>query len=241
MGSNVHSLRTLMIAAVVAGLVVFAVLGCGGSSGEAEEGEESAETLNVPASLGATESDAEGVVELALLADRAGMRTKAAKLKADADDAASGPLADVDVGAEELRQLRERAARVDELAREDGMTLEVALAANAVSALMPRLFAHFEVTVPPEVLELDYLEREVELRSRIHEDQAVSMTITQLRRTWQQLRPQVIDAGGKETAALFAKHVAALQRLRRKGDESALQREARNGLELVDGLERVFA
>jgi hypothetical protein len=165
----------------------------------------------------------------------------AAKLKADADKAASGALSDANIPAEELRRLRERAARVDELAAGGGDALEVALAANAVSALMPGLFGHFEATVPPDVLELDYLERETELRSLAHEDVAVAAAVDRLARTWKHLRPEVIDAGGGDEAARFAEHITALERLRRERDADALRREATNGLELVDKLERVFA
>ena len=119
--------------------------------------------------------------------------------------------------------------------------MEVALAANAVSGLMPTLYAHFDVAVPTAVLELDYLEREAQLRSLAHEDVAAGSAVEQLRRTWQRLRPQVVDSGGQDEAARFAEHLAAMERLRRERDASGLQEEAKNGLELVDELERVFA
>lgn len=239
-----RSLRLFTIGVIaVAFLLVVAVVACGGGSSEAEENEgaEAAESVSVPASLGATESDAEGIVDVALSDDRAGLRRMTAELKADADQAASGPLADAGVPTAELSRLRGRAAHVDELARGDGEALEVALAANAVSALMPGLFAHFEVTVPPAVLELDYLEREAQLRSLAHDDVAVRAALKRLERSWRQLRPQVLDAGGEDEAAHFAEHLSAMERLSREQDASALQHEAADGLELVDELERVFA
>ena len=55
------------------------------------------------------------------------------------------------------------------------------------------------------------------------------------------LRPQVGDSGGRDEAARLADHLAAMERLRRERDAGGLQEEAKNGLELVDELERVFA
>jgi hypothetical protein len=236
-----RSVRTLTIG-VVALALLFLLAACGGGSSEAEEeeGEEAAEVVSVPASLGATEADAEGIVDVALSDDRAGLREQAAHLKADAEQAAMGPLAEANVPADKLRELRGRAANVDELAR-GGKALEVALAANAVSGLMPALYGYFDVAVPTAVLELDYLEREAQLRSMAHEDAAAAAAVGQLRRTWQRLRPQVVGSGGQDEAASFAEHLAAMERLRREGDAGGLQDEAKNGLELVDELERVFA
>lgn len=238
-----RSRRLLTIGALA--LVSLCLLAaCGGSEGEGEEGEEAeaAEVAgSVPTSLGATEADAEGIVDVALSDDRAGLRQQAARLKADAEQAASGALADAKVPADELDELRGRASNVDELAKSDGEALKVALAANAVSGLMPALYAHFDVKVPTAVLELDYLEREAQLRSLAREDAAAAAAVERLGRTWKQLRPQVDGAGGKDEATRFAEHLAAMERLRRERDASGLEEEAKKGLELVDELERVFA
>ena len=237
--------RRLLTIGVLALALLCLLAACGGGSseGEGEEGEEAeaAEVAgSVPASLGATEADAEGIVDVALSNDRAGLREQASHLKADAEQAASGALADANVPADDLRELRRRAANVDELAKA-GKTLEVAIAANAVSGLMPALYAHFDVKVPTAVLELDYLEREAQLRSLAHEDAAAAAAVERLGRTWKQLRPQVEGAGGDDEATRFADHLAAMERLRRARDASGMEEEAKKGLELVDELERVFA
>ena len=103
------------------------------------------------------------------------------------------------------------------------------------------LYGHFDVAVPTAVLELDYLEREAQLRSMAQEDAAAAAAVGQLQRTWQRLRPQVVGSGGQDEAARFAEHLAAMGRLRRERDAGGLLDEAKNGLELVDELERVFA
>ena len=133
-----HADHRTFTAALTIGVVALALLfllaACGGGSseGEGEEGEEAAEVVSVPASLGATEADAEGIVDVALSSDRAGLREQAAHLKADAEQAASGPLADANVSADELESCA-GAPRTWTSARPTDGALEVALAANAVS------------------------------------------------------------------------------------------------------------
>jgi hypothetical protein len=241
LGLRVRGNRSLRRLAVMSTALLFllALAACGGSSeSEGEEGEETPSTI--PASLDATESDAEDIVDRALGNDRDAVRAKAAELKEDAADAAA-PLSEADVPEQRIDELRTRAAHVDELAVGDADTLEIALAANDVSALMPEMFARFDPEIPADVLALDYLDREAQLRSLAHEDAKVSTAVDELERTWAKLRPEVESAGGDEEAADFADHVAAMKKLRDSHDDAALQKEAVRGLELVDVLERVFA
>ena len=105
---------------------------------------------------------------------------------------------------------------------------------------MPALFAHFEPAVPPDVLELDYLDREAQLRSLANEPSKVSSAVGRLEQTWRDVRHDVVAAGGEQEAERFSEHVAAMKRLSASGDVEALRREAVNGLNLVDELEQVF-
>ena len=61
----------------------------------------------------------------------------------------------------------------------------------------------------------------------------------ELARTWAQVRPKVIAAGGTAQAAAYQAHVSALKRLPPAG-RVKLQAEAVRGLALVDELENVF-
>jgi hypothetical protein len=241
MHANQHPLRFKAALAVVLACVLIFAAACGSSEEGEEEGDETpAAQSAVPESLDATESDAEDIVDLALANNRAELRQKAGELKTDAGEAADS-LGEEDAPEDDLTQLRERASKVDELATGDAEPLQVALAANAVSALMPSLFGLFETDIPPDVLKLDYLDREAQLRSLAHENDKISAAVDELEQTWNGLRPQVVDAGGDDEAAKFAQHVAAMKKLAIAGNATALQREAVNGLELVDVLENVFA
>jgi hypothetical protein len=135
--------------------------------------------------------------------------------------------------------LIERARLVDGIARR-GEALRVSLAANQVSALMPEFYARYADPVPPEVLKLDYLDREAELRSRAGDRPAVRRAVDELSSTWSGLRPRVVRLGAAGVAAGYTRHVAAMRRLVRRSSGAALRRQARTGLELVDRLEGAF-
>lgn len=193
----------------------------------------------VPAALQATESAAEDIVDFALQRQRGKLVRTSRALEASAKGPATKALRAAGVPSAEIASLRVRAERVAELAP-DASPLRVALAANRVSELMPRLYARFDAPVPPAVLALDYLDREAQLRSLAGEQDRVRAAAADLASTWQQLRTRVVAVGGRSEAGRYDAHVAAMKRLARSERPAALQREAVHGLELVDELERAF-
>jgi hypothetical protein len=225
-----------------------AVSGCGG--GENAGATATQETLRhaptpraakqrVPPSLGEVESSAEDIVDFARQGERAKAVAAARELRRAAEGTAASDLTKAGVEDARIAALQARARVVASVAPRADL-LRIALAANQVSALMPDLYARYSDPVPPAVLELDYLDREAQLRSLARDRTAVATAVSALSSTWAGLRPRVIDAGGAEVAARYAHHVAAMRRLARGSGERALQREAVNGLALVDRLEQVF-
>jgi hypothetical protein len=192
----------------------------------------------VPEVLGDLESSAEDTVDYALAHDRARVEAEARSLRSTANGPAAVALARAGVPAADVALLRARAGHVAELSRR-GSYVSIALAANAVSQLMPRLYGRFRSSVPALVLRLDYFDREAQLRALAGQGGLVESAIDGLRRAWPRVRPKVIAAGGAAEAAAFDRHVAAMARLR-AGDRRAVEAEAVRGLELVDDLERVF-
>jgi hypothetical protein len=138
----------------------------------------------------------------------------------------------------EISELERRATRLRQLARAGAFT-SVALAANAISGLMPGLYAHFADGVPPAVLRLDYLDREIQLRSLADRAGHAPSLVAQLASTWAGLRAKVLARGGVREANAFDRHVAAMKRLEHTSG-TRLQAEAVNGLALVDEVEAVF-
>jgi hypothetical protein len=217
--------------------------GCGGSEGsdeveQAEAAEMNASESPVPGKLASTKSGAEDIIASALSGDRGAVVAGASTLADASNGATAGVLSRAGVPDTTVAELEKRTTRLARLAR-DGSFVEVALAANAVSQLMPSLFRRFHDRVPAEILALDYLDREAQFRSLAGQTTAVAAAVTGLARTWTRVRPKVVAAGGGQEAKAYQAHVAAMKRLSPAAAD-AIQAEARRGLELVDQLERVF-
>jgi len=193
----------------------------------------------VPSSLDAVESDAEDMVDSALAGDRAELVRQAARLKTAVRGGAATTLTRAGVAPARIRLLQSRADRVAQLAH-SGSFLSVALAANAISALMPEFYARFSGAAASEVLRLDYLDREAQLRSLAGQRLRIPTIVAELDSSWKAVRPRIVARGGTREAKAFDQHVAAMRR-RLAGSAKALQDEAVRGLALVDELERVLA
>lgn len=192
-----------------------------------------------PTALSTLESSAEDTVDYALAGDRGSVVAEAARLRTEANGEASRDLTRSGVRSSDIALLRKRSDRVARLSH-SGPFVEVALSANAVSQLMPGLYAHFRNPVPPTILKLDWADREAQLRSLAREPARVGPAVAVLRRTWSLVRPRVVAAGGATEAAAYDRHIAAMSRLDPRAGKR-LQAEASRGLELVDDLERVFS
>jgi hypothetical protein len=105
---------------------------------------------------------------------------------------------------------------------------------------MPEFYARYDVAIPPDVLKLDYLDREALLRSRARQDSTVRKAVNDLASTYAELRSKVSEAGGDKEARDFTRHVESMERLAQGSNRQTLQEEAARGLEPVDALETVF-
>ena len=235
--------RALVVALLAGGIVgaVTTASGCGDSNRGSNGNTSSTRTPRgpVPASLGDVESGAEDTIDFARQHERSRVVATARELRRAADRRATEDLRRAGVPAGRIAALADRARLVAAIAPHAKL-LRVSLAANQVSALMPELYARYADPVPPDVLKLDYLDREAQLRSLAGDTAAVTAAVDELSSTWTRLRPKVIDADGRRVAATFGRHVAAMRRLVSGSDNAALRREAVTGLELVDRLEEVF-
>jgi hypothetical protein len=193
----------------------------------------------VPASLTALESNAEDLVDVALAHDRAGVNAKASALAAAAGGTTGATLVAAGTSKRDIAALKGLVTLVARLSHAGSYT-SVALAANAVSARVTELYAHFADPVPVAVRRLDYLDREAQLRSLAGQAKAVPPVVARLAATWTPLRRSVVGHGGATVATAYTRHVAAMRRLA-KAPGSAFRREAVNGLNLVDELESVFS
>jgi hypothetical protein len=231
----------LLVAGIVAAGGALSITGCAGEGGgeEAAEVEAPSSESRVPGTLAAAESSAEDIVGFALSRDRSHVVATATSLKAAASGSTGAALTESGVSPATVALFRRRANRLAQLAS-TGSFIDIALAANAVSQLMPGLYGRFRNPVPTAILALDYLDREAEFRSLAHQPELVAPTVRQLSRTWVLVRPKVVAAGGEREAAAYQAHVAAMQELS-PAAAGKVEAEAARGLELVDRLEQVFS
>ena len=193
----------------------------------------------VPNVLTEVESAAEDTVDFAREGNRPEVIATTQKLRRLAQGRAAATLRRAGVADARIRALQDRSRRVTQLARNSD-PLQISLAANQVSALMPEFYARYSDPVPPDVLELDYLDREVQLRSRAGDADAARAAAVKLSAIWPRLRARLTAAGGAKVALDYGRHVAAVGRLAAGRKRRALQKEASHGLAVVDLIENVF-
>jgi hypothetical protein len=126
----------------------------------------------------------------------------------------------------------------DAAAGTDGLAM--ARAANAVSAAMPDLFSLFQPAVPPALLTLDGLGRELVLDGKEADFTAASGHLASLSAAWESARAQVVAAGGTTEAAQYDAALSALDADTSASDPARLQTDANAGLDLVDAMEKLF-
>ncbi|MEA2467293.1 MAG: hypothetical protein QOJ57_1419 [Thermoleophilaceae bacterium] len=191
----------------------------------------------VPASVKRAETAAEDVISNLEKGLPAKSKAEAQLLRSLAHGRAAADLRSSGVPALKVGVLQQRADRVAQLSAAGAPALDVSLAANDVSRMMPSLYAHYTDPVPPAVLKLDYLEREIQLQSQATQPARERAAVNSLRATWAKVRPWLVQAGGAKVAIAYDAHVKALGAA---AQPAALQQEAVKGLGIVDQIEAVF-
>jgi hypothetical protein len=236
--SSVRSPLSFILA--TAALVLGCASGLAACGGDSRESATTASREPVPASLRTAESASEDIIDLALQHDRAGVVARAKVLNAVAGGPAATALRTSGAPAAEIVEFQRRAAAVARVAA-DAPLLDVALASNAAFELVPAFFARYDDPVPATVLKLDYLDFAAKLRSLHGDGRALAAAVGSLERTWGQLRPDVVAAGGEKVAPRFDAHVAAMRALVANRQPAQTQKEAQHGLDLVDKVESVYS
>ena len=185
-----RNLVSTFAAALVLALAATAP-GCG-DSGKGDQASSTQETQKtttqasgkpVPRSLDTVESGAEDTIDFARARNRRKVISTTRKLRRAAGGPAAADLRKAGVPADTIASLQDQTRLVSSLARTAGF-LRLSLGANQVSALMPQLFAYYADPIPPEVLKLDYLDREAQLRSRAGDEASVGAAVNDLSSTW---------------------------------------------------------
>jgi hypothetical protein len=199
----------------------------------------------VPASLTRAESAAEDVITYLLEHGKTSpsppspalARAEAKTLKQLVHGQVAVELTKAGVSQSKIRALQQRADHVAQLSRGGASKLRVSLAANHVSQLMPSFYARYQDPVPASVLRLDYINREMQLRSIAGQAGRVKRLVKADGSTWAKLRPQLVAAGGTKAARQYDAH---LQALKQDKSPTAVQKQALKGLDIVDLMETAF-
>ena len=113
-------------------------------------------------------------------------------------------------------------------------------AANDVSAAVVELFSLYNPTIPADIGRLDVLERQVILDTARQDFAAAQEDLSRANAAWEAVKASALAQQGREIAEQFEASLAAQATALAAKDSTGLTDEARNALELVDSLERLY-
>ena len=142
--------------------------------------------------------------------------------------------------AQNVSDLDAAVAALNNIATHVGTSVAMARAANAVSAPMDNFFALYSPVVPPTLMELDYLGRQLVLDGMEGDFALAGSHLANLQNRWQSVKGTVVAAGGTNQAASYEISLARLQDLIAGRADASLIQEANAGLDLVDLMESLF-
>lgn len=207
------------------------VTACGGKEGAENP---------IPSDLATVESAAETGFDAALLANRAQMAA-AANLASSTWDGYSKRAAADGVPSDAIASTAAAISSVTTLVTSSAPTLVIARAFNAVSAPMARIYAVYRPPVPENLLDMDYLGREIRLDARAADLQHASTNLDLLAGQWTAFRSRVVAVGGTTQAVQMDGALAQARTAIVAADAAALERAAVAQAEAVDAIEALFA
>jgi len=230
--------KMLSVAAMLIGVVLLLV-SCGGTSGD--EGTSSSKTKygTVPSRLEAIENLSSDAFNASLAGDFGKVSSsayeinkgwKAFRNRAVKDGAYEDDVLDMDHAVKGLYQ---------EAGHPTNRTL-LARSANQISDAMDGLYAVYHPEVPPVILELVYLVRELELNGLDKDYTAAQADLSALRVVWSTLRNSALDQGGSDVVREFEHSMNLQQQYIDDRAQIQLVDESTVGVDLVDQLTNLF-
>lgn len=221
----------------ILGVVAVVLAGCGATQAADGAGSDPA---GVPAALLDLESRAESAydhaiagasTEVVIDADRIAEAWKSYRPQAVEEGLSTTTLTELDAAVAGL------------LASALGPSEPVALGrtANRISGSMDQLFELHDPVVPPDIIELDYLGREIALDGMDANVARAAADVDALTARWALVRVRVEDAGGAREATSFEESLSAIRTAVAAADGATITAQANELLDRVDGLEGVFA
>jgi hypothetical protein len=195
----------------------------------------------IPTQLATIEGEAEGVVDSALKNDLVAGRQHA--MTVASSWAAFRPSA-VTAGASAVLLMQVDAA-IGNLtivaSNAAASSIEFARAGNAVSAPMEDMCSLYNPQIPPTLLTLDYLGREIQLDARVADYVHAESSLRRAEQIWSVLTPSVVAKGGAADAQQLDVIFATLRMATTAKNAAQLEAAALMELESVDSIETIFA
>lgn len=113
-------------------------------------------------------------------------------------------------------------------------------ASNDVSATVVEIFALYKPKLPADIGRLDVIGRQVILDVTAQDFSAAEASLARAKSTWESVKSSVLEHNGKAVADKFEASLDTLTSALAAKDAAALTSEARNLLEIVDELERLY-
>lgn len=113
-------------------------------------------------------------------------------------------------------------------------------ASNDVSAAVVEMFALYSPKIPADIGRLDVIGRQVILDVARQDYPAAEASLARAKSAWQSVKSSVLDHNGQAVADKFEASLATITSALAAQDAAALTSEARNLLEIVDELERLY-
>jgi hypothetical protein len=197
-----------------------------------------APTGAVPNSLVTIEAAAEDIIDFAPSGDW----DKINKDVADISNAwkAYQPQADKDGASQEIQDAMNTALSNLQTASASKDSSATMQGSNDVSAAVVELFALYSPKVPADIGRLDVLERQVILDVAAKDYSAATKSLANTMSVWREVKPSVLEHDGKEVAAQFDASLEIQAVAVDSKNDTQLNNEARNGLEIVDALEGLY-
>jgi hypothetical protein len=199
--------------------------------------EDASARRSVPQAVLDFESLAEDSYDTALGGNLAAVRKAAAALDAHWKKLRGTVVRDGLKGAS-VRALDKSVAQFSSLSQAGASSIDLARAVNAVSDTMDDVFALYHPKVPPEILSLDFLGRELVLDCKSTDARAAAIDLKTEEKEWAGLRPNVVKAGGTKQAGDMDAALKAARGALSRSDWGGLQKQAETGLEIVDSMEK---
>jgi len=111
---------------------------------------------------------------------------------------------------------------------------------NDVSAAVVEMFALYHPAIPADIGRLDVLERQVILDVTAKDYSTAEADLAKTKSVWEEVKPSALEHDGNDVAAQFEASLTAQESALSAKDDTALTTEARDGLEIVDALERLY-